>query len=93
LEVQVMTGLEVVGLFTITVVGALAVGALFLGLANWVGAFYMVHCRRCHHLTGSNRDQPVDTCVHCRHPVLTHPLYALAHRTAPIQVRPDPLHY
>ncbi|MCV7192059.1 hypothetical protein [Mycolicibacterium brumae] len=88
-----MTGFEVLGIAAIVAVGAIAIVGIFLGLANWVGGFHMVHCRTCHHLTGSAQQGPVEDCVHCRHPALLHPLYAAMHRAAPIRIRRDPLHY
>lgn len=88
-----MTVLEMFNFVLIVAVGLIAIGGIYLGLANWFGGFHMVHCRRCHHLTGSRRNEPASSCLHCRHPMVLHPFYALAHRGSPVRVRPDPLHY
>lgn len=77
----------------IALVGLIATVAISLGLLNWFGGFFMVHCQTCHHLTGSPSDQPQESCVHCRHPRLLHPFYAAQHPAAPVRVRPDPLRY
>lgn len=83
----------ILSIATIAVVGTAATIAIYLGLLNWFGEFHMVHCKRCHHLTGSLRNEPKESCLHCRHPMLMHPLYAMQHRAAPVRVRPDPLRY
>lgn len=88
-----MTVYEVLSLAAIAVVGSAATIAIYLGLLNWLGGFHMVHCTTCHHLTGSSSTQPPTSCPHCRHPMLLHPFYAAHHRSAPVRVRPDPLHY
>ncbi len=74
-------------------VAAVATGAIFLGVLNWIGAFYVVHCSTCHHLTGSKVNQPPQTCPHCRHPALTHPVYAVRHPGHRVRVLSDPLKY
>ncbi|BBZ00374.1 hypothetical protein [Mycolicibacterium fallax] len=88
-----MTVYEMFNIAVMVVVGLVAVAGIYLGLLNWFGGFHMVHCTRCHHLTGSTHEEPPAECVHCRHPMALHPFYAMAHRAAPIRVRPDPLHY
>jgi ribosomal protein S27E len=75
---------------TIVVIVALATAAtlaIYLGLLNWLGAFYVVRCGACHHLTFAGADQSPASCPHCRHPVLTHPLYAAHHPRTVSQVR------
>ncbi|MGB3486180.1 MAG: hypothetical protein WBB07_28665 [Mycobacterium sp.] len=71
----------------IVILAAAATLAIYLGLLNWIGAFFVVRCGRCHHLTfaGSNRTQP--SCAHCRHPALLHPVYSAHHLHDPAQVR------
>ncbi|CAN5417012.1 hypothetical protein BH11ACT7_BH11ACT7_16840 [soil metagenome] len=71
----------------IVVAGAAATLAIFLGLLNWMGAFFVVRCGACHHLTFAGADQIQQSCPHCRHPVLTHPLYAAHHPRSLSQVR------
>jgi DNA-directed RNA polymerase subunit RPC12/RpoP len=88
-----MTVYEMLGIAAIALVGSAATIAIYLGLLNWFGGFYIVHCRRCHHLTGSSTAEPQSSCPHCRHPLLLHPLYAAFHRGAPVRVLPDSLHY
>ena len=73
--------------------GTIAIAAIFLGLLNWIGAFHIVHCRTCHHLTGSSVNEPQLSCPHCRHPALTHPLYAARHPQHRVHVLADPLRY
>ena len=82
-----------VALAIIAFVGFAATLAIYLGLLNWMGGFYVVHCSECHHLTGSSVNSPPTSCPHCRHPVLMHPLYAAHHRRAPVRVLADSLHY
>jgi hypothetical protein len=75
---------------TIAVVFVLATAAtlaIYLGLLNWMGAFYVVRCGTCHHLTYAGANQIQRSCPHCRHPVLTHPLYAAHHPRTASQVR------
>lgn len=88
-----MTAFEVASIAAIVLVGVIATVAICLGLMNWFGGFHMVHCRNCHHLTGSTTDQPQASCPQCRHPMVFHPLYAMQHRASPVRVRPDPLRY
>ena len=83
---------------TVVLVALLAVTtmvAFYLGLANWIGAFYVVRCAACRHLTFSSRNGPRESCPQCRHPVLTHPLHALMHpdRRSDVRVVGDRLHY
>ncbi len=88
-----MTVYQVLTIFVIVVLGTLTTGAIYLGLLNWIGAFYVVRCKTCHHLTGSTAKLPAGSCPHCRHPHLTHPLYAAHHPDAQVRVRSDPLKY
>ena len=37
---------------------AAATAAIYLGLLNWMGAFYVVRCAACHHLTFSSANRP-----------------------------------
>ncbi|WP_193047643.1 hypothetical protein [Mycolicibacterium baixiangningiae] len=55
------------------------IAALYLGLMNWIGAAHVVRCSTCHHLTVAAARQPQQSCPHCRHPMLLHPLYAAHH--------------
>lgn len=79
LEVPVMTVYQVLTVALIVALASLATMAIYLGLMNWMGALYVVRCEACHHLTFSSTKQPQHSCPHCRHPVLTHPLYAARH--------------
>jgi hypothetical protein len=75
---------------TIVLVVALATAAtaaIYLGLLNWVGGFYVVRCAACHHLTFSSANQAQDSCAHCRHPALLHPMYAARHPRTHSEVR------
>jgi hypothetical protein len=75
---------------TIALVVVLAFGAtvaIYVGLLNWMGAFYVVRCAACHHLTFSSSNQAQGSCAHCRHPALLHPVYTARHRGNPSNVR------
>lgn len=75
---------------TVVVIVVLALGAtvaIALGLLNWVGAFFVVRCATCHHLTFASANRAQDSCPHCRHPVLMHPIYAVNHRDRRSEVR------
>jgi DNA-directed RNA polymerase subunit RPC12/RpoP len=71
----------------IIVLATATIAALYLGLMNWVGAAHVVRCSTCHHLTVAAARQPQQSCPHCRHPVLMHPLYAVHHPRDAHQVR------
>jgi len=79
--------------FTIAVIAVLATAAtaaIYLGLLNWIGAFYVVRCAACHHLTFSSAKGPQESCPHCRHPALMHPIHSLRHTGVVVN---DRLHY
>jgi ribosomal protein S27E len=86
-----MTLEEVFTIAVIAVLGTAATAAIYLGLLNWIGAFYVVRCAACRHLTFSSSNQARESCAHCRHPMLMHPIYALHHSGA--RVVNDRLHY
>jgi DNA-directed RNA polymerase subunit RPC12/RpoP len=94
-KVANMSVYEVLTIVLIAVIGTAATAAIYLGLLNWAGAFFVVRCAACHHLAFSTAKDPRQSCPHCRHPVLTHPLYALHHPRDLSQVRVvgDRLHY
>ena len=80
--------------FTIGVIAVLATAAtaaIYLGLLNWMGAFFVVRCTACHHLTFASSNRSQESCPHCRHPALMHPIYSLRH--SDVRVVNDPLHY
>lgn len=87
-----MTGEEIFTVGVIAVLAIVATAAIYLGLLNWMGAFYVVRCAACHHLTFSSANRPQASCPHCRHPVLTHPIYSLRHHFG-VRVVDDRLHY
>jgi hypothetical protein len=81
-------------IFTIGVTALLAIAAtaaIYVGLLNWIGAFYVVRCAACRHLTFSSANQSRESCPHCRHPSLMHPIYSLRH--SGVRVVNDRLHY
>jgi hypothetical protein len=86
-----MTVEEVFTIVVIAVLATAATAAIYLGLLNWIGAFYVVRCAACHHLTFSSANRPPESCLHCRHPVLMHPVYSLRH--SGVRVVNDRLHY
>jgi hypothetical protein len=46
-----MSVFEISTIALIAVLGAAATAAIYLGLLNWMGAFYVVRCAACHHLS------------------------------------------
>jgi len=86
-----MTLEEVFTIAVIAVLATAATAAIYLGLLNWIGAFFVVRCAACHHLTFSSSKQSPEACAHCRHPALLHPIYARRHVGA--RVVNDGLHY
>ena len=66
----------------LVVLSLAATAAIFAGLLNWAGAFYVVRCAACHHLAFSMVNQPQPSCPHCTHPALLHPLYTAQHGRA-----------
>ena len=83
---------EISALVLIGLLAAAAVAAIYIGLLNWMGASYVVRCATCHHLTLSSTNRSRETCVHCRHPALMHPIYAMHHH-AGVRVVDDGLRY
>lgn len=74
--------MELYEVLTIGLIMLLAAGttiAIYVGLANWVGACFVVRCSECHHLTFASVNQPQASCAHCRHPMILHPLYTSQH--------------
>lgn len=71
----------------IVVLAIATVVAIYLGLMNWLHSAYVVRCAACHHLTVSAANQPRESCPHCRHPVLMHPMHAALHPRTARQVR------
>ena len=87
-----MSVFEVSTIVLIAVLGAAATAAIYLGLLNWMGAFYVVRCVACHHMTFSSAKQSPESCAHCRHPALMHPIWVMHHH-AGVRVINDRLHY
>jgi DNA-directed RNA polymerase subunit RPC12/RpoP len=87
LEVSIMTFYEVGTIALVMVLAGAATAAIFVGLLNWMGAFYVVRCAACHHLTTSSANAPRESCPHCRHPALFHPMYAVRHPRSLSEVR------
>lgn len=86
-----MTVEEVFTIGVIAVLATAATAAIYVGLLNWMGAFYVVRCAECHHLTFSSANRSPESCAHCRHPVLMHPIHSLQH--SGVRVVDDQLHY
>ena len=78
---------EIFTIGLIAVLATAATAAIYLGLLNWMGAFYIVRCAACHHLTFSSSDRSQESCPPCRHPALMHPIYSLRH--SGVRVRND----
>ncbi|MCV7066930.1 hypothetical protein [Mycolicibacterium houstonense] len=88
-----MTVYEALTVALIMVLAAGTTVAIYVGMANWIGACYMVRCSECHHLTFASANQPQASCAHCRHPMLLHPLYATQHPGHTVRVLNDRLRY
>jgi DNA-directed RNA polymerase subunit RPC12/RpoP len=84
---MIMTFFEVGTIVVVVVLASAATTAIYLGLLNWMGAFYVVRCAACHHLTSSSVNQAPGSCPHCRHPALLHPVYAVRHPRSLSEVR------
>jgi hypothetical protein len=82
-----MSIFEIVTIALVVLLGCAATAAIYLGLLNWIGGYHVVRCAACHHLTGSSVKAPRESCPHCRHPVLLHPLYAVRHPRTLSEVR------
>jgi hypothetical protein len=82
-----MTVYEGLTVALIVVLALATTAAIYLGLLNWIGALFVVRCAACHHLTFASANQPQPSCLHCRHPVLTHPVYSARHPAAVSEVR------
>lgn len=93
MEVPIMTVWIALLIFLIVVLGTFSTIAIWLGILGWLGVFHVVRCKTCRHLTIATANRLQDSCPHCRHPMLTHPLYAAHHPDAPVRVRNDPLRY
>jgi DNA-directed RNA polymerase subunit RPC12/RpoP len=78
---------EAATLILVTILALAATAAIYLGLLNWMGAFYVVRCAACHHLTTSSAKEAPASCPHCRHPALLHPMYAVRHPDTLSEVR------
>lgn len=74
-----MTVYEVLTLALIAVLALAASTAIYAGVIGLLGGFYFVRCAQCGHLGFSAARRPRSSCVHCRHPVLMHPLHAVHH--------------
>lgn len=82
-----MSVYEVLTVVLISLLATAATAAIYLGLLGWMGGVYVVRCTACHHLTLSATKQPTQSCAHCRHPVLLHPLYSVLHPGRPSKVK------
>lgn len=74
-----MTVYEGLTVALIIVLATATTVAIYLGLMNWIGAAHVVRCTACHHLTVASSKDLQQSCPHCRHPVLTHPVYSAHH--------------
>lgn len=88
-----MTVYEVLTVALIMVLATATTVAIYVGMANWIGACYMVRCSECHHLTFASVNSPQESCAHCDHPMLMHPLYASRHPGNAVRVVGDRLRY
>jgi DNA-directed RNA polymerase subunit RPC12/RpoP len=95
LEVPLMTIFEALTVALILVLATATIIAIYLGLMNWINAVHVVRCATCHHLTVGAVNELQQSCPHCRHPVLMHPLYAAHHprQASQLRVVGDRLHY
>jgi hypothetical protein len=82
-----MTVYEVLTLLVAVVLALGATAAIFAGLINWAGGFFVVRCAACHHLAFSTVNKPKTACTHCKYPMLLHPLYTAQHGAAAASTR------
>lgn len=82
-----MTVYEAATVALVFVLAMATTAAIYLGLLNWIGAFYVVRCATCHHLTTASTKAAPASCPHCRHPSLLHPVYTARHPHDPPAVR------
>ena len=82
-----MTVFEGLTIALIVVLASATTVAIYVGLLNWMGAMYVVRCAACHHLTLASANHAAQSCPHCRHPALMHPLYTAHHRSSRSEVR------
>jgi DNA-directed RNA polymerase subunit RPC12/RpoP len=87
LEASIMTVYQGLTIALIVVLALATTIAIYLGLLNWIGALFVVRCAACHHLTLASANLAAQSCPHCRHPVLMHPLYTANHRDTRSEVR------
>ena len=88
-----MTVYEILTIVLIVVLATVTTVAIYLGSTQ---LDRRLSHRAVQHLPppdGLLGEQPQPSCPHCRHPALTHPLYAAHHPGAPVRVRDDPLKY
>jgi DNA-directed RNA polymerase subunit RPC12/RpoP len=72
-----MSVYEVLTVILIAVLAVAATAAIYIGVIGMLGGFYFARCAECGHLTFSRTKWPQPSCMHCRHPVLMHPLHAV----------------
>jgi DNA-directed RNA polymerase subunit RPC12/RpoP len=70
---------EALTVILIAMLALAATVAIYIGLIGLLGGLYIVECSQCGHLTFSSTNRPGPSCVHCRHPVLMHPVHAIVH--------------
>lgn len=67
---------ELVTVVLMVTVGAVTTAAFYFGFAGLLGAFLIVRCKSCSHLTFTSADGSPRSCPRCHHPVLAHALVA-----------------
>jgi hypothetical protein len=72
-----MTVYELLTLLVAVLLALGATAAIYVGLLNWAGGFFVVRCAACHHLAFSTVNTPKTSCPHCKYPALLHPLYTV----------------
>jgi hypothetical protein len=74
-----MVVLEVCAGVLIAALATATVGAIAVGMLGMAGAIRLAPCRRCGRLGVTSLDQPLRSCMHCRHGWVLHPLYQWHH--------------
>ncbi|HUO37672.1 MAG TPA: hypothetical protein VMU34_07480 [Mycobacterium sp.] len=78
---------EVLTVIITALLALAATAAIYIGVMGLLGGFYFARCAACGHLVFSSTKRPHPSCVHCRHPVLLHPLHAALHPHSARDVR------
>ncbi|WP_206072425.1 hypothetical protein [Antrihabitans stalactiti] len=78
-----MTVYEALTIAVIVAIAAASTAAIYIGLAEMAGMRHSTRCSTCAHWTHTLTDTQPQSCPHCRHPALLHPVRTLSHHRLP----------